>query len=226
MPRNNKNVWILTLKYELYTLFQCMHCKPTPGNTFKNKNKLPNFECTLRVKKQWEQMHYLIIKNTLDPVHGWGGSSGSQRQVKWGLLGGAASGAGAELSLSSASAGGGPTAGEDRQLSIRTSYHFVRNSKKKEKMVGNFMLTKNNAVVQNWGERPLKALATHTLLWLHDKILILFNSVLLAATSLLQSLCFSFILIKSKVHFLPGRHTLCSHYLDSKLTVTFKKCSQ
>lgn len=41
-----------------------MHCKPTPGNTLKNKNKLPNFECTLRVKKQWEQMHYLIIKKT------------------------------------------------------------------------------------------------------------------------------------------------------------------
>lgn len=39
-----------------------MHCKPTPGNILKNKNKLPNFECTLRVKKQWEQMHYLIIK--------------------------------------------------------------------------------------------------------------------------------------------------------------------
>lgn len=219
MPRNNKKIWILTLKYELYTLFQCMHCKPTPGNTFKNKNKLPNFECTLRVKKQWEQMHYLIVKNTLDSVHGWGGSSGSQRQVKWGLLGGAANGAGAELSLSPASAGGGRRAGEDRQLLIRTSCHFVSNSKKRVKMVGNYVLTKNNAVVQNWEERPLKALATHILLWLYDKIL-----MLLAATSLLQ--CFSFILIKSKVHFLPGRHTLCSHYLESKLTVTFKKCSQ
>lgn len=61
----------LNLKYELYkSVLLCMYGKPTPGNTFKNKNKRLNFECTLRVKKQWEQMHYLILKTTLDSVQG------------------------------------------------------------------------------------------------------------------------------------------------------------
>lgn len=135
------------MKYELHKpISHCMHCKPMLGNNFTNKNKLPNSECTLRVKKQWEQMHYLIIKNTLDSVQGWGGSSGSQRQVKWGLLWGtAANRAGAEISLSPDSAWerwGGQRTGEDRQLLIRMYCHFPRNSEAERRNGGEILAYK------------------------------------------------------------------------------------
>lgn len=45
-------------------------------------------------------------KNTLNSMQGWGGSSGSQKQEKWGLLWGTAANR-AEILLSPASARGG-----------------------------------------------------------------------------------------------------------------------
>lgn len=120
-----RKILILTLKNELYEpIFQCMHCKPTPGNTLKNKNKLINFECTLRVRKQWEQIHYLIIKKPHSiqckaeegaqaPRSTWS-KSWFEELLQPEL----------ELSVCSERRGGG----EYGQLLMRTSCHFLRNS--------------------------------------------------------------------------------------------------
>lgn len=175
-----RKILILTLKNELYEpIFQCMHCKPTPGNTLKNKNKLINFECTLRVRKQWEQMHYLIIKKPHSiqckaeegaqaPRSTWS-KSWFEELLQPEL----------ELSVCSERWGGG----EYGQLLMRTSCHFLRNSE-------TVLLEKKSLLLSNMRSNTIKNSVVHTFLQLHDKLLILFNAALLATTSLLQSSAF------------------------------------
>lgn len=140
-----RKILILTLKNELYKpIFQCMHCKPTPGNTLKNKNKLTNFECTSRVKKQWEQMHYLIIKKTHSiqckaeegaqaPRSTWNKNWFEELlQPDWSWV------------FAQRWRGG-----EDRQLLMRTSCHFLRNSE-------TVLLEKNQSFCQRWEVIPSK----------------------------------------------------------------------